>query len=134
MRYMGYLMLWVVTISTKKKRFWEFSIFELLRRTASTGCEAAQAANGNFRALKPGGGGAWRGYMGPAATAWDPVGARVPILTPNDDANPLNDFGNIQIFESFEVPLNEPTQSPHPPKPKPHKGGGGSETTFRLKI
>ena len=48
------------------------------------------------------------GYMVLAATTWVPVGARVPILSPNDHLNPSQRgqkvFRKSQFFENFQVP------------------------------
>ena len=47
--------------------------------------------------------------MGLAATTWVPMGARVPVLSPNDHPNPSDgqqkDFRKNQILENCQVPL-----------------------------
>ena len=59
-------------------------------------------------------------HKGLAATVWIPMGARVPILSPNDDPNPShnpqNGFGKNQNFEDREG--NQPVC---------HLGKGGQE-------
>ena len=50
------------------------------------------------------------GYMGLAATTWAPMGAQVPVLSPNDHPKPSqgrqNGFGKSQILKNSQVPLN----------------------------
>ena len=43
------------------------------------------------------------GYMGPAATAWVPMGAQVPVLSPNDHPSQgqQKGFGKWGILKNF---------------------------------
>ena len=50
------------------------------------------------------------GGMGPVATTWAPVGAEVPILSPNDHPNQSQGrekgFGKRHILKNFKVSQN----------------------------
>ena len=50
------------------------------------------------------------GYVGLAATTWLPMGAQVPVLSPNDHPNPFQGrqkgFGKGRILKNFQEPLN----------------------------
>ena len=71
-----------------------------------------QPINSNFRAFK---GAHCSGYMGLAATVWVPMGARIPVLSPNNHPNPSQRrqevFGKSQIFEIFR-PTHASKSSP----------------------
>ena len=46
------------------------------------------------------------GHMGPEATTWVPMGARVPILAPNDNPNPSQwrkrGLGKVKILKNCQ--------------------------------
>ena len=54
------------------------------------------------------------GYMGPVATTWVPMGAQLPVLSPNDHPNPSygqqKGFGKRRNLKIFQVPLNSLTR------------------------
>ena len=67
-------------------------------------CQVPKRAIEGFR------GGHDLGYMGLAASTWVPMGARVPVWSPNEDhpsQSPQKGFGKNEIFQ---VPLNSINQ------------------------
>ena len=55
-------------------------------------------------------GGHGLGYIGRVATTWVPMGARRPVLSPNNHPNPSQrgwkGFRKSRIFENFQVPMD----------------------------
>ena len=49
-----------------------------------------------------------RGYKGRAATTRVPMGARVPVLSPNDDPNQQEISEKVKILKHSQVPLKSP--------------------------
>ena len=73
MLYIGYLI--ILDGQSFKKSASEISIFELLSLENCISRLCPRGAHGS-------------GYRGPVATTWVPMGAQVPVLSPNDPQNP----------------------------------------------
>ena len=90
--------------------------------------------NSNFGAFR---GGHDAGYMGLAPSTWVPMGAQVPVLSPNDHPNPSHghqrDFGKSRKFEHFPGDTKQPDQHENSEVligKGPVGGGGGGFPEF----
>ena len=110
MLYIGYFI--IVRGHNIRKRFAKFFYFsplegeKLLKQLVHTPNANEPPTNRNFENF---GGAHGSGQMGPMAATWVPVGAHVPVLSPNDHPNPSQEqqkgFGESGNVKNFQVSL-----------------------------